>query len=302
MRKASEQQDLHHAMLARDAGLGSLAGSLLGGAGAHWAGMHGLPSALTIGGSTLTGMALGGLVGHERAQADKLRQERHLADRAQAQEHRKELVNMRKKANDWRAAYEAAVDAGMDQAGKLGRSEFARQKAVEHGMKETARANRNAVLGAAGTVGGAAAGAGATHAYHKSREKKATLDGVTLAAMADELQHIHQEKLAINMAGVGNFLGNVGSRAVSGLTSAATRLAPSVGRAATAAGAHSPALGSALGTAGKAMGNAAAHVGNAATAVGGAQNLNRLVGGGLLGGAALGAGGFMAGRATAPSR
>lgn len=201
MRKTSAEQDLHHAMLARDAGLGSLAGSLLGGAGAHWAGMSGLPSALTIGGSTLTGMMLGGLVGHERAQADKLRQERHLADRAQAQEHRKELVTMRKKASSF--------------------------------------------------------------------------DGAVLAAMADELAHLPTEKVAINLAPVGNVLGQIGSRALSGVTSLASRASPQISQAVS---------GGLL---------------RAGQAVGGGANLSKLVGGGLAGAGALGAA-SMASRAVRP--
>lgn len=206
------EQELHKTMKARDASLGAAAGSGLGALVAHGAGRSKSLGA-ALGG--IGGGALGGMIGKERALKDQTKQERHEADRDQAQEHRKELIKMRQK-------------------------------------------------------------------------KASTLDGVMLAAMVDELQHIHQEKVAINLAGVGNFLGNVGGKAISGLTQAATKAAPSVA-------AHAPGLGAALG-------NAAAHAGTAANAVGGVQNLNRLAGGALMGGAALGAGGFMAGRATAPRR
>lgn len=224
------EEDLHRAMIARDASLGAGTGAGLATLGTHVLGRNLWPhqkGAIAAAGG-LAGGLLGLGVGRERALKDKTKQERHVEDRNQSQEHRKELIAMRSKASSF--------------------------------------------------------------------------DGVMLAAMTDELHHIHQEKVAINVASVGNFLGNVGSRALSGAARIGEAAAPMVSRAATAAGARSPALGSALGAAGKALGNSSGHLMSAAGSVGGGKMMGQLAGGALLGGTALGAGGFMAGRATAPRR
>lgn len=104
------------------------------------------------------------------------------------------------------------------------------------------------------------------------RKQASTFDGVMLAAMADELQHIHQEKVAINLPQVGNFLGNIGSKALSGVTGAVAKHAPGMAQTVNAG------------------------MLRAGQAVGGGANLSKLVGGGLVGGGALAAGG-LAGRA-----
>lgn len=98
-------------------------------------------------------------------------------------------------------------------------------------------------------------------------QKHATFDGVMLAAMADELQHIHKEKVAINLAPVGNMLGSLGSKALTGVTSLASKAAPQVGQAVS---------GGLL---------------RAGQAVGGGGNLSKIVGGGIVGAGALGAAG-----------
>ena len=198
---ATEDQ-LHQQMRTRDALLG-----MLGGAGAGLAAAHKVTpgSALTHGALPLAGMVAGGLVGgqvgKERGLRDKLKQERHLGDVERAQEHRKELVTMRKKASSF--------------------------------------------------------------------------DGAVLAAMADELAHLPTEKVAINLAPVGNVLGQIGSRALSGVTSLASRASPQISQAVS---------GGLL---------------RAGQAVGGGANLSKLVGGGLAGAGALGAAN-MASRAVRP--
>lgn len=207
----ADENNLHSSMLARDMGLGGAAGALGGGLLSHHLKFLHPGVAASLGGAA--GVGLGGLVGSERVNKDKVRHQRHVEDVDRAQENRKEMFKMRQK-------------------------------------------------------------------------KASTLDGIMLAAMADELQHIHQEKVAINLAPVGNMLANVGSRALTGLTSAATKIAPSVATKA-------PGLGAALG-------NAGGHMMQLGNAVGGGRRLSQLAGGAILGGGALAAGGALAGRATAP--
>ncbi len=108
-----------------------------------------------------------------------------------------------------------------------------------------------------------------THQQHRKelqemRQKKASLDGVMLAAMADELQHIHAEKVAINLAPIGNFLGNIGSKVLSKGTELVGKHAPGM-----AQGVNAGLL-------------------RAGQAVGGGGNLSKVVGGGILGAGALG--------------
>ncbi len=111
------------------------------------------------------------------------------------------------------------------------------------------------------------------HAQRKemaNMRKKASLDGVMLAAMVDELQHIHQEKVALNPAAigaVGSMLGGLGSKALSGVTSLAAKHAPQMAQG----------LNAGLLRAGQ--------------AVGGGGNLSKLVGGGIAGAGVLGAAG-----------
>lgn len=124
-----------------------------------------------------------------------------------------------------------------------------------------------------------------------------SLDGVKMAAMADELAAIHREKVAIGVGQVGTFLGNMATRAATAapkvmgaLEGVGSRV---MGGAVNAIGNHGGAVGQRV--AGGLMGGMA----RAGNAVGGAQNLNRLVGGGLAAGAgtvALGGAGLAANR------
>lgn len=104
------------------------------------------------------------------------------------------------------------------------------------------------------------------------QQKKATLEGIKLAAMVDELRHMPQEKLAINLAPVGDALASVGSKALGGLANAATKIAPTVATKA-------PGLGSALA-------NAPGHMVRMGNAVG-ARRMGQLAGGAIVGGGAL---------------
>lgn len=101
------------------------------------------------------------------------------------------------------------------------------------------------------------------------QKKASTYAGVMLAAMADELQHIHREKLALNPAilgNVGNMLGSLGSKAMTGVTSLAGKISPNLGAQ----------VGGRIMQAGNALGP---------------QNLAKVVGGGIVGAGALGAAG-----------
>lgn len=99
---------------------------------------------------------------------------------------------------------------------------------------------------------------------------------VLLSAMADELGQQH-EKVAINMAAIGNALGHVGAPIIQGVSSAAQKLAPTVA-------AHAPGVGSFLS-------NMPGHIMQAGNAVGGGARLSQLVGGAALGAGTLAAGG-----------
>jgi len=100
------------------------------------------------------------------------------------------------------------------------------------------------------------------------KKQASTFDGAVLAAMGDELAHI---KTAINLAPVGNMLGQLGSKALTGATTLAGRASPAIGQAVS---------GGLL---------------RAGQAVGGGANLSKLVGGGLAGAGALAAGSALTG-------
>jgi len=93
-------QELHEKMRLRDALVGLTAGGGLGMLGAH----HMAPkSPLAMGVLGIGGMAAGGMVGRafgdERATADQVKHQRHLADKELAQQHRKDLIDYRKTAS-----------------------------------------------------------------------------------------------------------------------------------------------------------------------------------------------------------
>lgn len=217
------ESDLHEKMVKRDKTLGAAVGGVAGGLAGHHLGGNSLIGGLA---GALAGRHIGKRVGEERAEADKTKHERHIADREQAQQHRKDLINMKKEAS--------------------------------------------------------------------------TLEGVMLQAMADELSHIHSEKVAINLAPVGNFIAGLGSRAAAAAPQAITAMEglgghvvsglEHAGRAITDAGAHG--AGSAL------LGG----LGHAEKALGGVQGLHRAAGAGALGLGALGVAGAAgaARRALAP--
>ena len=203
--------DYHRAMLNRDRALGALGGTAAGALLGHHLG--GMPGA-AVGGAL--GGAGGALAGHfsgtERRRGDEMRRARKITDTERAQEHRKELINMRKKAS----------------------------------------AN--------------------------------TFDGVMLSAMANELAAIQQEKVAINLAPVGAFFGNMASRAASAAPKAVGFL-ENVG---------SKVLGGATNLAARHGGQVGQRVAgglmNAGQHVGGVQNLSRLAGAGVVGAGVLGTG------------
>lgn len=128
----------------------------------------------------------------------------------------------------------------------------------------------------------------------KDHMKKSSFDGVMLAAMADELRHMHQEKVAINVAQVGGFLGNMASKATAaapGVMGALGQVGGHVvggletaGRAALGQGGHLATGGGhllgGLNSAEKALGGGLA----------GARTMNQLAGAGAVGAGALGVG------------
>ena len=128
----------------------------------------------------------------------------------------------------------------------------------------------------------------------KDHMKKSSFDGVMMAAMADELRHMHQEKVAINLAPVGAFLGNMASKATAaapGVMGALGRAGGHVvggletaGRAALDRGGHLATGGGhllgGLGSAEKALG----------TGLAGTRAMNQIAGAGAVGAGALGVG------------
>ncbi len=130
--------DLHDAMTKRDKAIGTVLGGAAGGAGFHHAGGHPLLGAAL---GAIAGHQVGRRVGEERVEADKAKQERHVADREQAQEHRKDLITMRKKSS-----YEGAMFAAM--ADEL--SHIPRQKVA---------LNVAPMMGVLGNIGGRVAAA-----------------------------------------------------------------------------------------------------------------------------------------------
>lgn len=134
-------RDLHDSMLARDTGIGGAAGGLLGGTIATRSGIGGRRGMALTGLGAIGGGALGALVGNERALTDKAKQERHVADREQAQEHRKDLITMRKKSS-----YEGVMFAAMADE-------------LSHIPKEKVALNVAPIMGAVQSLGGRIAAA-----------------------------------------------------------------------------------------------------------------------------------------------
>ena len=96
--------------------------------------------------------------------------------------------------------------------------------------------------------------------------KNSSFDGVMLSAMTEELAAIHQEKVAINLAPVTGFMGNVGSKVLGGASTLADKAGPGISKAVSSG------------------------LTRASGMVGGAENLSKIVGGGTLAAGALGAG------------
>lgn len=92
---SNTETELHSKMKKRDTALGAV----LGGATGAIIGKTGVGRALAGTAGAVAGAGTGRLVGAERAAKDKLKQERHIADREIAQEHRKELIGVRKTAS-----------------------------------------------------------------------------------------------------------------------------------------------------------------------------------------------------------
>lgn len=203
--------EYHRAMINRDRMLGGLGGTAAGALlGHHLGGMPGAAVGGVLGGAG--GTLAGHFSGTERYRGDEMRRGRKVSDTERAQEHRKELIDMRKKAS----------------------------------------AN--------------------------------TFDGVMLSAMANELAAIQQEKVAINLAPVGAFFGNMASRAATAAPKAMGFLenlgAKALGGATNLATRHGGQVGQRV--AGGLM--------NAGQHVGGVQNLSRLAGAGIAGAGVLGTG------------
>lgn len=148
-------------------------------------------------------------------------------------------------------------------------------------------AARNKKLLGAGILGAGALGLGAYalgRRHAQPAETQAKVSGVLYAAMADELAAIQQEKVAINLAPVGAFFGNMASRAATAAPKAMGFLenlgAKALGGATNLATRHGGQVGQRV--AGGLM--------NAGQHVGGVQNLNRLAGAGIAGAGVLGTG------------
>lgn len=130
--------DLHDAMTKRDKAIGTVLGGAAGGAGFFHSGGHPLVGAAL---GAIAGHQVGRRVGEERVEADKAKQERHTADREQAQEHRKDLISMRKKSS-----YEGAMFAAMADE-------------LAHIPREKVALNVAPLMGAISNIGGRVAAA-----------------------------------------------------------------------------------------------------------------------------------------------
>jgi hypothetical protein len=97
--------DLHEKMKKRDTALGAVLG------GATGALVSKTPAGKALMGAAGAGIGagVGRLVGDERAAKDKTKHERHTEERERSQEHRKELIEMRKKAAVYELPYEALI-------------------------------------------------------------------------------------------------------------------------------------------------------------------------------------------------
>lgn len=221
---APETAAYHRSMLGRDRAIGTLGGAALGGlAGKYVGGLPGAAVGALLGGGG--GYLAGDESGRERAYADVVGRARKIQDAERAQEHRKELVD----------------------------------------VKDTLK-----------------------------KKTASTLDGVMLHAMSEELAAIHREKVAINLAPVGQFLGNMASKATTAAPKVMGALGQlgghvvggleTAGRAALDRGGHLGAAGgkllSGLGTVEKSLG----------TGLAGTRAMNQLAGAGAVGAGALGLG------------
>lgn len=203
--------EYHRAMLNRDRTVGGLGGAATGALlGHHLGGMPGAAVGGVLGGAG--GTLAGHFSGTERYRGDEMRRARKVSDIERAQEHRKELIDMRKRAS----------------------------------------AN--------------------------------TFDGIMLSAMANELAAIQQEKVAINLAPVGNFIGNMASRAATAAPKLTGALENIGGRLADRAVLGLAARPSAFSN------KLLSGLNSAERAVGGTANFNRALGAGAVGTGALGTG------------
>lgn len=307
--------EYHRAMINRDRMLGGLGGAA-GGAllGHHLGGLPGAAVGGLLGGAG--GTLAGQFSGTERYRGDEMRRGRKVSDTERAQEHRKELINMRKKvaATPLEIHNQAYLSRGerpptlLHDMGPLGfftsggaawhnstatpeqlhkaigdlggalQDKHREYQAASQAVSDAAAAHtealgrmaaRNKKLLGAGILGAGALGLGAYalgRHHAQPAEAQAKVSGALYAAMRNELAAIQQEKVAINLAPVTNFLGNVGSKIVGGAGSLAGKMGTTAGSGFTKG------------------------LERATQAVGGADRLNKIVGGTALGVGALGAG------------
>lgn len=289
-------------------GLGAAGGALLG---KHLAGGPGAAFGGTLGG--ILGLGAGRDIAQAHNDHLTVKRDQAVADRERAQEHRKELLDMKdtkKKEAGW-------FSGGTTLNTPHGPMTLPESKDFDP-QKHRYAASPNGVHAVHADIADAFFKAdeptqqemlkqhlgGKIRYFGTSAKKEAsTLHGVMYSAMANELAAMDQEKVAINIGAIGSALGGLASRAASAAPRVMGALENVGGR--LVGGAQTGIRGlAARSTQGSAVTNAAGHllggINSAKGAVGGAQNLNRLVGGGAaLGTAALGTG--LAAKALAPA-